>query len=95
MFLLYADFGPDGAVIQSVNSRRQVGQYVVFSTPSIDSAGIPLRAMFQAHTIARHDLTTDIIKWYKHRTENVAMQRPVTPEEREMLLIQLLASEAW
>ena len=94
MFLLYADFGPDGAVIQSADNRRQVGQYVVFSAADTDWRGIPLRALYQARTLAQHDLDTNTLSWYKNRHKQVDNE-PLNKSERDVLLIQLLASEAW
>jgi hypothetical protein len=100
MFLFYADFGPNGANIANSGGRRNVGQYVVFSskmnTPNgMIPLGMPVHATYQALSIAAHDLITNDITWYKHRTQQVNPTQSVTLEEREMLLIQLLASEAW
>jgi hypothetical protein len=100
MFLFYADFGPNGANITNLGGRRKVGQYVVFSskmnTPDgLIPVGMPVHATYQALSIAAHDLITDDITWYKHRTQRVDPTQSVTEEERKMLLIQLLASEPW
>lgn len=98
MFLLYADFGPNGAVIRTMTGSRKVGQYVVFSTivdPTDNTvlSGIPIRAFYMARTIAVHNLLTDTFSWLKNR--HVPLSVPIAEEEQKELLIQLLASEPW
>lgn len=97
MFLVYVDFGPNGANIRTLDKSRRVGQYVIFSakTPLGPFLNIPQTAQFQALTIALHDLTTDSIVWFKHRFRDTNKNTSVTEDERKMLFLQAVASEVW
>lgn len=100
MVLLYADFGPRGAIIESIEPdptglyvARRVDQYVVFFKKRPGLHLMPLAAAFKAHSIIEHNLDTDEMVWLKNR--HINPETLLTEEDKDRALLQLLASETW
>lgn len=103
MFLLYVDFGPDGTVIPplallasgqpGLGAGRRVGQYVVISEKHSWATRMPTLVDYKAHSIIEHNLVSDVMRWVKNRSKDT--KEVLTNDERDNVLLQLLASETW